>query len=192
MLLAALVLLLTQLVAVPAPDGGAIETDATLRPGLELLAGLDQGRPLVEAYADGGVRLAVAPVAELGRLALYGPRRRTVTLAAEATRMPPGTVATLLAHEATHVQRYLDGRLAENIRTLGRVEACYAEELRASLVELMIWQTLHSPAGKPAPEYDYEDWLNVELAAVQRDPDRYPADVREWYADLCEPAGSHR
>jgi hypothetical protein len=184
--LLALALLLAQLVAIPASDGGTVEADPALRLGLELLASLDQGRPLVQAFADGGVRLTVAPVAELGRLALYEPRRRTVTLTAEAAAMPPSTVATLLAHEATHVRRYLDGRLAENIRDLGRVEACYAEELRASLVELLIWQTVHSSDGKPEPEYDYEDWLNVELAAVQRNPDRYPADVREWCADLCE------
>jgi hypothetical protein len=27
----------------------------------------------------------------------------------------------------------------------------------------------------------------VELAAYRWNPDAYPADVREWYADLCEP-----
>jgi hypothetical protein len=76
--------------------------------------------------------------------------------------------------------------LAEDVRELGRSEACYADELRASLVELTIWPTLHSPTGKPEPKIDYEDGLNVELAAVQRNPERYPADVREWYAALCE------
>jgi hypothetical protein len=181
-------LLLAQLVAVPAPDGTPIEADPALRPGLEVLASLDEGAALVQAFADGGVRLLLAPEADLGRLALYQPGRRTVTVATEIAHMAPGTVATLLAHEGAHVRRYVSGRLAEAVRELGIIEACHADELRATLVELTIWQTLHPTDGKAEPETDYEDWLNVELAAVRRNPDRYPADVREWYADLCEPA----
>ena len=133
------------------------------------------------------MRIVVAPVADLGRLALYEPRRRTVTVAAEATRMAPGTLAVLLAHEGTHVQDFVSGRQAAGVRALGRVEACYVEELRASPVELEMWRALHPPDGKPIPEYDYADWLNVELAAYLRDPDTYPEDVREWYADICKP-----
>jgi hypothetical protein len=184
--LLALALLLAQVVAVPAPDGTPIEADPALHGGLSLLASLDDGRLLVQAFADGGVRLVLAPVDDLGRLALYEPRRRTVTIAAEGARMPPGTVAALLAHEGAHVQNYFSGLLAAEIRALGRTEACYAEELRASLVELVIWQTIYPPDGKPLPEYDHEDWLNVELAAYLRNPDTYPAAVREWYADLCK------
>ncbi len=146
----------------------------------------------MQAFPDGGVRLAVAPVAGLGRLALYEPRRRTVTVAAEATRMAPGNLAPLLAHEATHVQDLVSGRQAAEVPALGRVEACYVEELRASLIELEIWRTLHPPDGKPIPEYDYEDWLNVELAAYQRNPDTYPEDVREWYAEYPVPASHPR
>src|SRR5918911_1443856 len=97
-------LALAQLVSVPAPNGGAVQADPALRLAMDLLASLEDGRPLVQAFADGGVRLLVAPVADLGRLALYEPRRRAVTVPAEAARMAPRTVATILAHEATHVQ----------------------------------------------------------------------------------------
>jgi len=105
----------------------------------------------VQAFADSGVRIAVAPVVDLGRLALYEPRRRTVTVAAVGVRMAPGTVAALLAHEGTHVQDFVSGRQAAEVRALGRVEACYVEELRASLVELEMWRALTHLMGSGFP-----------------------------------------
>ncbi len=77
----------------------------------------------MQAFADGGVRLAVAPVAGLGRLALHEPRRRTVTVAAEATRMAPGTLATLVAHEGPHVYDFVSGVQLDAAPTLADLRA---------------------------------------------------------------------
>src|SRR5262245_11475596 len=101
MALLAFALLLAQLVAVPAPNGGTIDTDPALWRALEMLASLDaDGRPLVQAFADGGVRIVAGHVANLGRLALSEPRRRTATVAAEAAQTSPRTIPTILALEA--------------------------------------------------------------------------------------------
>jgi hypothetical protein len=70
-----------------------------------VLASLDDdGQALVQAFADGGVRIVVVADAPGDRLALYEPRQRQVSVAEEVAHVAPGTLATLLAHEASHVQ----------------------------------------------------------------------------------------
>src|SRR5437763_2534441 len=107
--LVALALLLAQVVSVPAPNGGTVEADPAFDWALRVLASLDDGRPLVQAFVDGGVQIVVASEAPRGRLALYEPTRRTVSVAPEVAHVAPGTLATLLAHEASHVETTISG-----------------------------------------------------------------------------------
>src|SRR4051812_24154069 len=101
--LAVLLLLLTQIIAVSAANGGTVAADRQLESGLLALASLDEGRALVQALADGGVRLIVVPDGDGDHQAVYDPEHATISVAYTAARMLPGALATLLAHEASHV-----------------------------------------------------------------------------------------
>lgn len=182
---------LAQIVA-PTPVAVTIPADPALAPALGVLAGVDEGRALLQALADAGVRLvvavAVAPEASGSgeRLAEYRLPTRMIVLSPRVRGMEPATVATLLAHEASHVRDNASGTLAREQEAYGPVEACYAGEVRATLTELYLWQALQGPDGKPNPANEYESFLDDALASYYRDPERYLPVVRSLYAPLCE------
>ena len=181
--------MLAQLVRVPAPNGGTVQADPALRLALDLLASLEDGRPLVQAFAEGGVRLMIAPGTFEDPVAEYDPEAGVVSVDPDVAALAPATVATLLAHEATHVRASIDGTWDREREALGPTAACLADELRATLAELQVWQRLYGPGGKPDPVHEYEAALNEELAAYARDPDRHAAEVEALYAPLCAEDG---
>jgi hypothetical protein len=191
MRLLALALVLAQVVA-PTPIAWTIPADPALAPALGALAGVDEGRALLQALADADIRLvvavAVAPEARGSseRLAEYRLTTRLIVLSPRVRGMEPATVATLLAHEASHVRDYASGTLAREQEAFGTVAACYTGEVRATLTELYVWQALHGPAGTPSPANEYEAFLDDALAGYYRDPEGYLAVVRALYAPLCE------
>src|SRR4051794_34166844 len=83
MRLLALAIVLAQIVA-PTPTTWTIPADPALAPALVALAGVDEGRALLQALADAGVRLvvavAVAPEANgtTERLAEFRPASRLI------------------------------------------------------------------------------------------------------------------
>jgi hypothetical protein len=193
MRLLALALVLAQVVA-PTPTAWTIPADPALAPALVSLAGVDEGRALLQALADAGVRLViavgVAPEADATteRLAEYRPATRMIVLSPRVRDMDAGTVATLLAHEASHVRDDASGTLARERGALGTVEACYTGEVRATLTELYVWQAVTGPVGNALPANEYEAFLDDALGAYYRDPEGYLPVVRALYAPLCERA----
>jgi hypothetical protein len=191
MRLLALALVLAQVVA-PTPTAWNIPADPALARALGVLAGVDEGRALLQALADGGVRLvvavAVAPEVDGSneRLAEYRLTTRMIVLSPLVRGMEPATVAALLAHEASHVRDYASGTLAREQEALGSVAACYTGEVRATLTELYVWQAIHGPMGRLRPSNEYEAFLDEALAGYYRDPEGYLAVVRALYAPLCE------
>ncbi len=183
-------LLLAQMLAVPAPDGGTVQADAALAPAVRLLASLDEGRPLVQTLADGGVRLvmavAVVDNGDTEPLAAYRPTRRMIVVSPRVRGMDPATVATLLAHEASHARDQLSGTMDRELEAYGATEACYVWEERATLTELYVWQATQRQDGSPAPANAYETFLTDALARYYADPDAFAATVRALYAGQCE------
>jgi hypothetical protein len=189
-----LVLTLAQLVAVPGPGGGVVEAESALAPALSLLATLEDGRPLVQAFADARVRVRVAPIRaapSLEPFAEYNRRTRTVSVAPDVARLAPATIATVLAHEGSHVRAILDGTVDRERDQFGAVAACQADEWRAVLTELQVWRAFHGPSGKLQPAHDYEVALNDDLSLYQQNPMQYRISIAEAYAPLCRPAGGH-
>src|SRR3954471_6368827 len=178
MRLLALAIVLAQIVP-PNPTTWTIPADPALAPALVALAGVDEGRALLQALADAGVRLvvavAVAPEANgsTERLAEFRPASRMIVLSPRVRDMEATAVATLLAHEASHVRDYGSGTLDRERTALGAVAACYTGEVRATLTELYLWQALAGPAGKAFPANEYETFLNDALSAYYRDPEGY-------------------
>ena len=89
----------------------------------------------------------------------------------------PQLVATLLAHEGAHVAAVVDGTAAREEARLGAVEACHADELRATLAELRVWHALTGAAAM-ALTHPYARGLAVEWARYQRNPAGYAASLR--------------
>ena len=191
MRLLALALALAQVVA-PTPVAFTIPADPALAPALGVLAGVDEGRALLQAlaaaarlghYRDGHHQPHLR-VRE--RLAEYRLPTRAIVLSPRVRAMEPGTVATLLAHEASHVRDNASGTLAREQEAFGPVEACYTGEVHATLTELYVWQAIHGADGKPRPANEYETFLDDALASYYRDPEGYLPLVRALYAPLCE------
>ncbi len=153
-LLVAGALAAAQFVPVAGPEGGTLDVDAALVPGVQALAAVAEGRPLVAGLGRaGGVRVELVPEPLPDSWAIYDDDRRAIVLDPAFRGANPRTVATALAHEAVHALGALDGSIAAAERLEGRVAACQAEELRAVLTELRLWQVFHGDAGLANPRF---------------------------------------
>jgi hypothetical protein len=172
------------LVPYATPSAGTIRVDARLVPGLDVLGQLELGRPLVDALARGGVTVVLAAEPP-GVWAHYDPGARTVTVDRSFWGADPRTLATLLSHEATHVQNHQDGGLVVQMRASGAASECYTDEYQATVTELRVWQELFGPRGKGPAEHAYEREQNRELARYLGAPDGYWARLVADYAPVC-------
>ncbi len=176
--------ILDNLVPYATPSAGTTRVDARLVAGLDVLAGVDDGRPLVDTLARANVVVFMAPEPS-GIWAHYDTGARIIVVDSTLAGADARTLATLISHEATHARGDYDDLVRQEARTIGAANACYADELRASIAELRVWQQLHGPRGKAAPRHAYEHQANRELLSYQRSPDRYAERLVEDYAAQC-------
>jgi len=175
---------LSRLAAYRAPGGDTFTIDIRLAPAFDVLAQTDLGRPLVDSLARGGVRVFALAEAE-GIWAHYDTVAQVIGIDSSLLGSDPRTIATLLSHEATHAQDYLEGTMDRDVQRLGSGRACFADEYRASLTELQVWQQLYGPMGMASPLHPYERQENRDLARYLQSPDRYAARLASQYAGEC-------
>ncbi len=95
----------------------------------------------------------------------------------------PKSIATLLVHEAKHLEDDLAG---VDPRT---PEVCFQFEVRAFTQQALAWQTLNGPGGKAEPRDDLDTELNAWLVVYRRGPGEIEKRVRQVYADQCNRPG---
>lgn len=96
-----------------------------------------QTRPTPLVWAD-------LPVGVYGQ---YVPSLNVVKVSYVLQNESTGLAASFLAHELTHLNDDLNGRLG-NLTG----DACYAAETRAFTNEANFWQMVNGPQGKPNPD----------------------------------------
>jgi len=87
-----------------------------------------------------------APLAP-GVYGQYVPKQNTLKLSSMLQNEGPELGAAFLAHELTHLNDDLNGKLGDVVG-----DACYAAETRAFVNEANFWQMVWGPQGKPTPD----------------------------------------
>ena len=164
------------------PSGATVRVDARLVPSLDVLRQLEEGRRLLDALAQGGVtaRLATEPPRVWAH---FDTDAREIVINESLAGADSRTIATLISHEAVHVQNTQTGQGQTPARATGG--GCYAEEVAAMRTELAVWQELFGPGGKVPAEHAYEREENTALARYLSAPDRYWDQVAATYARVC-------
>lgn len=163
----------------------ASSIDNRLMPALRLLYGLRQtltsGRSLGEAFRytveSSGVSMSVKSLSpEVG--GFFEGRTNSITINAQLLSEDPRTLASILAHELTHVAQFMSG---ENPSS-----SCVESEVAAFRVQIIAWVNLYNgPApGRTARERNGN--ARAYAYATEGDPWLYKYVVdTEGYQDQC-------
>jgi hypothetical protein len=152
------------LVAYTSPGGAQFQVDERLVPALDLLARLDEGRFLLDAPAQGRV-LVIFAADDLDEMySSYDETLRLIAIDPGLREIDPRALAPLLAHEASHARRDLEGTVKTDAITRGEVEACIRDEIAATRAELEVFHRLVGPEGLTAARHPYEVQLDDDLA----------------------------
>jgi hypothetical protein len=175
--------------AVVAPTDGPMRTrirvDQGLRSAVDALENADRLDQL-NAILDSGAEVVFDDLpptvhAKYSRLGL-GARRapvRTLAISARWRNADPKALATLIAHEGTHLEDDLEGFDAST------KEGCIEFELRAFTEQAIVWQGFYGPTGKTAVQTDLDRELNAWLAVYRRGPEALDQRVRQLYDNAC-------
>ena len=111
-----------------------------------------------------------------------GPRQpptRTIVVNNRWRNSDPKALATIIAHEAKHLEDDLAGA---DVRT---PEGCFNFEFRAFTEQALIWQGYYGRDGKARPQDDLDVELNSWLEAHQKGPAELEQRVRQLYSKAC-------
>ena len=95
----------------------------------------------------------------------------------------PKAIATLIVHEAKHLEDDLAG---VDPRT---PEVCFQFEVRAFTQQALAWQALYGPTGKAEPKDDLDAELNAWLVVHRRGPGEIEKRVKLVYSEACNRPG---
>lgn len=146
---------------------------------LEVLRQSPDTGDLPEVLAAHNVSIRFVPMAP-NLYARYSVQRQAVEIDARWSDADTVTIATVLAHEATHAKDAVSGFLAS-----GGAAACIESEVRAFRVSAALWTQVHGPAGKRDPSDELERQLNLIAERYARDPAGLDGLVRQAYTDQC-------
>jgi hypothetical protein len=167
-----------------APAGGTVTVDGRLIPALNALAQLEVGRPLIDGLAQGNVVLFVMAEPQ-GIWGHYDSAARVIGVERSLAGADPRSLATLLAHEATHALDDLAGMVTQTAQQVGDSGACYADEYQATVTEMQVWQQFFGPQGKPPPLSAFERQENADLGRYLRAPQGFAARLMAQYTSEC-------
>ncbi|HLH22596.1 MAG TPA: hypothetical protein VK066_08740 [Chloroflexota bacterium] len=175
------------MVSYTTPNGGEIQVDRRLLPALDLLGSLDIGRPLVNDLARAGVPVFMAPERpEVEAWAHFDPRARDIWVHTSLVGGDPRTVAVVLAHEATHSQDLLEGRIdGQRITTDAQAQACFDTEIHAFSNQLAIWSELFGDEGKTPELHRIERENNILLGDYGTTRDELYDFIHRLYRGEC-------
>jgi hypothetical protein len=159
-----------------------------LTTSIDSLEATGQTAPLM-AILDSDTAISFGPLPE-GVHARYsrigsggGSAIRSIVVNARWQQSDPRAVATLIVHEARHLEDDLAGVDPR------AQESCFQFETRAFTNQALAWQEFYGSNGKlqPADELDAE--LNAWLSVHRRGPGEIEKRVRQLYANACSQPG---
>ena len=170
----------------------ALRTRIRLGEGLgtavDALEATGQGGPLM-AILDSDTEISFGPLPEAVH-ARYsrigsggGSAIRTIVVNSRWQESDPRAIATLIVHEAKHLEDDLDG-----IDPRAQ-EACFQFEVRAFTQQSITWQMFYGPGGKPRAADELDAELNAWLSVYRRGPGEIEKRVRQLYAKACSQPG---
>ena len=175
-----------------ASTSGALRSRIRLGDGLgtsvDALEATGQSAPLL-AILDSDTELSFGPLPEAvharySRIGSSGGSAiRSIVVNARWQQSDPRAIATLIVHEATHLEDDLAGVDPR------APEACFQFEVRAFTQQAAAWQAFYGPSGKALPSDELDAELNVWLGVHQRGPGEIEKRVRQLYAKACSQPG---
>lgn len=167
--------------AKPAPfwtSSGAVAPE--LWPAFEALAELGPSAALsVYELNPVVVRLAQLPSGRDGRTIIESDAPTQILVNSSWSGADPKALATVLVHEATHLQDFLNGQLEMD------PDGCMAGEIRAFSEQARAWQAFYGPGGKSGPSSRLDRALNALLDDWLNDQATFTRSVRKMYAAAC-------
>ena len=161
---------------------------ADLATSIDALEATGQSGPLL-AILDSDTEVAFGPLpdevhARYSRIGSgSGSAIRSIVVNARWQRSDPRAIATLIVHEAKHLEDDLAG---VDPRT---PDICFQFEMRAFTMQAAAWQTFYGPNGKARPADELDKELNSWLVAYRGGPADIEKRVRSLYAKACSTPG---
>jgi hypothetical protein len=188
--------------AAPAVTASSVSTNASaqtafssrIRVGSGLTGAIDlleanQLTTPLQAILDSNTEVQFGPLPDLVHARYIrigssgGGAIRSIVVNAKWQDADPKAIATLVVHEAKHLEDDLAGI---DPRT---PEVCFQFEVRAFTQQALAWQTFYGPNGKTGPRDDLDTELNAWLVVHRRGPDEIEKRVRVVYAEACTRPG---
>lgn len=146
---------------------------------LDLLDGSQATDQLREVLERNRVAIRFVPMAP-GVYARYSVARHVIEIDSRWEEADTATLASVIAHEATHAQDAVSGNLSA-----GGGAACIDSEIRAFRTSALFWLDMYGADGKLSPADDLEQQLNSIAAHELRDPAGLERLVRQTYSQQC-------
>lgn len=162
-------------VTVP-PTGAAFAVASGLSQPLDVLASNPEGRELAAVLRSPGVQVSFQ---EVPAIALFTPGLLTVAINPSWRDGDPKTLATVLAHEASHLADYLHGVDMQS------PAGCYRTEYAAFEAQAQVWRAFYGPDGKAQPANLLEVELNRILSELTTNPRGFAASLAATYSHEC-------
>jgi hypothetical protein len=143
----------------------------------------------LQALVDSDTEVAFGPLEESvhARYVRIGDNGggaiRSIIVSTRWQRADPKAIATLLVHEAKHLEDDIAG---VDPRT---PEVCFDFEVRAFTQQAIAWQAFYGPNGKAEARNDLDAELNAWLSVYRRGPGEIEKRVRQLYAGPCSRPG---
>jgi hypothetical protein len=155
---------------------------------IDALEATGQSAPLL-AILDSDTEISFGPLPEAVH-ARYsrigsggGSAIRSIVVNARWQDSDPRAIATLIVHEAKHLEDDLAGVDPR------APEACFQFEVRAFTQQALTWQAFYGTGGKARPSDELDAELNVWLNVHRRGPGEVEKRVRQLYAKACSQPG---
>lgn len=155
---------------------------------IDALEATGQTPPLL-AIVDSDTDIAFGPLPEAvhARYSRIGSGSgnaiRSIIVNARWQQSDPRAIATLIVHEAKHLEDDLAGVDPR------APETCYQFEVRAFTQQSLTWQAFYGPQGKARPTDELDAELNAWLSVHRRGAGEIEKRVRQLYAKACSQPG---
>ena len=155
---------------------------------IDALEATGQAVPLL-AIVDSDTDIAFGPLpaavhARYSRIGSGGGSAiRSIIVNARWEQSDPRAIATLIVHEATHLEDDLAGVDPR------ASETCFQFEVRAFTQQALAWQAFYGQNGKARPSDELDAELNAWLIVHRRGAGEIEKRVRQLYAKACSQPG---
>lgn len=159
-------------------DSARARFDPDLFARLNLLADLEASKELHALAMQAPVSFVWAPLRpEVG--GIFSARRRWIAVNLRWFPADPKTVASILAHELSHVKDVVEQK------PLWTSAGCFETEQQAFRVQGSVWEAFFGPRGKRPEQSEMDRQNNYVLAALRTEPEAFASRVAQIYQHEC-------